>query len=226
MQMIVRKFFSFIVGLIIFSGLPFIGWGLNDINGFIHNPFRLTYIIMMAVLSVLVVIFVPEEGRSRGEGKKLVKRQKISLLFLQILPPLIILLSPFFDHRGIAVFRESSSIRFIGLILSFSGFIIMNWSVMVLGRQFSVDVTIQEDHKLVTNGPYKYIRHPRYSGIVVFFSGISLIFLSWISLAIVLLLIFVLLWRISDEEKLMQQEFGKGWEKYKKRTFSLIPFIY
>jgi protein-S-isoprenylcysteine O-methyltransferase Ste14 len=221
-----RKFFSFIVGLIIFSVLPLIGWGLNDIKGFIHNPFRLTYVIMMAVLSVLVVIFVPNEGRSQGEGIKMIKRQKISLLFLQIVPPLIVLLSPFFDHRGIAVFGENSSIRLIGLILSFTGFLFMNWSVMILGKQFSVDVTIQEDHKLVTGGPYKFIRHPRYLGIIVFFAGISLIFLSWISLLLVLFLMAVLLWRIRDEEKLMHQEFEKSWEDYKKRTFSLIPFIY
>jgi protein-S-isoprenylcysteine O-methyltransferase Ste14 len=117
---------------------------------------------MMAVLSVFVVIFVPNEGRSRGEGKKLVKRQKISLLFLQIIPPLIILLSPFFEHSGIGLFNENNIMRLIGFVLSFLGFILMNWSVMVLGRQFSVDVTIQDDHKLVTKGPYKYIRHPRY----------------------------------------------------------------
>jgi protein-S-isoprenylcysteine O-methyltransferase Ste14 len=114
----------------------------------------------------------------------------------------------------------------VGLILSLSGFLLMNWSVIILGKQFSVDVTIQDNHKLITNGSYKYIRHPRYSGIIVFFTGISLIFLSWISLIIVLLLILVLLWRIGDEEKLMQLEFNKDWEAYKKRTFSLIPYIY
>jgi protein-S-isoprenylcysteine O-methyltransferase Ste14 len=181
---------------------------------------------MMAIVSVFVVIFVPDEGRSHGEGKKLVKRQKLSLLFLQIIPPLIILLSQFFDHRGIALFHENNILRSTGLILSFTGFLFMNWSVMVLGKQFSVDVTIQDDHKLITKGPYRYIRHPRYLGIIIFFTGIPLVFLSWSSLIMVLFLVIVLLWRIMDEEKLMQEEFKKDWEDYKKRTFSLIPFIY
>jgi protein-S-isoprenylcysteine O-methyltransferase Ste14 len=224
--MLVKKLVSFLVGVMIFSVLPFIGWGLNDISGFIHNPYRLAFVILMAVFSVFVVIFVPNEGRSRGEGKKLVKRQKLSLLFLQIIPPLIILLSPFFDHRGIGVFNENSSLRLIGLILSFTGFSFMNWSVMVLGKQFSVDVTIQEDHKLITKGPYKYIRHPRYLGIIVYFAGVSLVFLSQVSMILLVVLLFVLLWRIRDEEDLMRKEFKKDWEDYRQRTFALIPFIY
>jgi protein-S-isoprenylcysteine O-methyltransferase Ste14 len=224
--MILRKITSFLVGVIIFSFLPLIGWGLNDISGFIQNPFRLAYIIMMAILSVFVVIFVPNEGRSRGEGKKLVKRQKISLLFLQIIPPFIVLLSPFFERRGIGLFKENDIIRLSALVISFLGFILMNWSVMVLGRQFSVDVTIQDDHKLVTNGPYKYIRHPRYLGIIVFFTGVSLVFLSQFSMILTLVLLLVLLWRIKDEEDLMRREFKKNWEEYKKRTYSLIPFVF
>lgn len=221
-----KKFFSFITGFIIFSGLPFLGWGLGDINGFIRNPYKVVFIVMMTILSVFVVIFVSNEGKGYGEGEKLVKRQKISLLCLQVVPPLIILVSPFFDRHRIAVFNEHDSIRIIILILSLLGFILMNWSVMVLGRHFSIDVTIQDNHKLIKTGPYKVIRHPRYLGIIVFFTGISLVFLSWLSLTFVLFLVIVLLWRIKDEEKLMHQEFKEDWEDYKKSTFALIPFIY
>lgn len=221
-----KKFISFIIGVVIFSGLPLIGWGLKDISGFAQNPYRLAFIFMMAILSVFVVIFMPNEGRSQGKGKKLIKRQNFSLAFLQIAPTLIVLISPYFDHHRIAVFNENNNTRIIGLILTFIGFIFMNWSTIVLGKQFSVDITIQENHKLITIGPYKYIRHPRYLGTIVFFFGISMIFLSWISLIIVFLLILVLLWRIGDEEKLMHQEFKTEWENYKKRTFSLLPYIY
>lgn len=221
-----RKILSFFFGAIIFSGLPFLGWGLNDLNGFIQNPYRLAYILMMVILSILVVVFVPNQGQSYGEGEKLVKRQKLSLLLLQIVPLFIILLSAYSDRHGIGVFDESNKLRLIGLILSLLGFLFMNWSMIILGRQFSVDVTIQDNHKLITNGPYKYLRHPRYFGILVFFSGISVIFLAWISLLLVLFLMLILLWRIGDEEKLMHQEFGNDWLDYKKRTYSLIPFIY
>jgi len=221
-----KKLISFFVGLIIFCVLPVVGWGPGDIAGFIRDPFRLAFILMMAIMSLFVVILVPNEGRGYGEGKKLVRKQKIAILILQIVPLFDILLSPFCDHHRIAVFDESGYIRLAGLLLSFAGFFIMNWSVMVLGKQFSVDVTIQEDHRLVTSGPYRYIRNPRYSGILLFLAGIPVVFLAWIPLILDFLLIFVLLWRIRDEEKLMQEEFGKEWEEYKTRTRSLIPCIY
>ncbi|MBE0649701.1 MAG: isoprenylcysteine carboxylmethyltransferase family protein [Bacteroidales bacterium] len=221
-----RKLFSLIVGIIIFSGLPLLGWGIYDFTGFIQNPYRLAYICMMAVLSVLVVIFVPNEGRGEGEGVSLVKKHKFSLLFLQIVPTLVILFSPLFDRRSIAVLCNGNNIRAIGLIITFLGYMMMNWSVLVLGRQFSVDVTLQENHKLITRGPYKYIRHPRYLGIITFFGGIPLIFNTWIPLTLILLTIIVLRWRISDEEKMMKQEFTLDWDSYKKRSWRLIPFLY
>jgi len=221
-----KRIASLISGIIIFTGLPLTGWGLGDIQGFIQNPYRLAYILIMSLLTVLVVIFVPNEGRSQGKGEKLVKKQKLSLLFLQILPVAIILLSPYCDHHQVAVFHESNSIRISGLLLTLAGFILMNWSVLALGKQFSINVTIQKNHQLITIGPYKYIRHPRYAGIIVFFGGVTLTFLSLISLIIVFFLFLVLIWRIKDEEKLMHEEFKEEWEEYTKKTFSLIPFVY
>jgi protein-S-isoprenylcysteine O-methyltransferase Ste14 len=221
-----KKVLSLFAGLLIFSGLPLIGWGLRDLNGFVENPIRLTFIIMMAVLSIGVVLFVPNEGRGYAVGTKTVKRQKLSLLFLQIVPPLVLLISPFTDHQQVGVFNECNFFRMIGIAVSFIGFVFMNWSIIILGKQFSVDVTIRENHVLITNGPYAYIRHPRYLGIIVFFIGIPLVFLSWVSLSLTFSLVIVLLWRIGDEEKLMHDEFKQDWEDYKKRTYSLIPFIY
>lgn len=221
-----KKLLSLLTGLIIFCILPFIGWGIHDLSGFIRCPYRLSFIVMMAVLSVVVVLVVPNEGRGYGEGQKLIMRQKLTIRFLQIVPVLILLISPFFDRHRIGIFNESDAIRVIGIILSLIGFLMMNWSVTILGRQFSVDVTIQENHQLITTGPYKYIRHPRYLGIIVFLTGIPIVFLSWIPLILDLILIILLLWRISDEEKLMLQEFQSDWEAYKKRTCALLPFIY
>jgi protein-S-isoprenylcysteine O-methyltransferase Ste14 len=223
-----RKVVSFFVGIVFFGLLPVIGWSIYDIGGFLSNPYRLLFLIMMSALSLLVVIFVPNEGRGYGQGesKKLIKRQKLTILALQIIPLLIVIISPYFDRNHILTFNENSIIRFMGLLFTFIGFSLMNWSIIVLGKQFSVNVTIQKDHKLITRGPYKYIRHPRYLGIIVFLTGIPLVFISIIPLFLDLLLIIVLIWRIKDEEKLMSQEFKEEWEKYKGTTNSLIPLVY
>jgi protein-S-isoprenylcysteine O-methyltransferase Ste14 len=223
-----RKVVSFFVGIVLFSLLPVVGWGVYDIDGYMGNPYRLLFVIMMATFSLLVVIFVPNEGRGYGDGqsKKLVQRQKLTILLLQIAPLLIVILSPYFDRNHFLTFNENRLIRFTGLLLTFIGFFLMNWSIIVLGKQFSVNVTIQNDHKLITIGPYNCIRHPRYLGIIIFLTGIPLTFLSIIPLIMDVLLLFVLIWRIKDEEDLMSQEFKDEWSKYRKTTYSLFPFIY
>ncbi len=180
----------------------------------------------MAFLSLLVILFVPNEGKGYGEGKSPLKKHRISLLILQIVPSLLVLLSPLSDRTGICTFPESNGLRLAGLILTSAGFVWMNLAIMALGKQFSVDVTIQEGHRLVTSGPYKYIRHPRYLGIIVFLTGISLVFRSWMAILIVVFVTGVLIWRVLDEEKLMAAEFPDEWKEYKKRSRALIPFIW
>jgi protein-S-isoprenylcysteine O-methyltransferase Ste14 len=221
-----RKIFSLIVGVIFFIALPIIAWGLNDFKGYFNNPARLGYVIIMIVMMILVVIFVPEEGRSRGKGIKTDKLHNFSLALIQIFTILIVILSPFSDRNGFVQFPENLMIRFLGLGLTIFGYFLMNWSVIALGRQFSVNVTLQEDHKLITNGPYSLIRHPRYLGILIFFTGISFIFLSVIGLILMVITFIILIWRIRDEEKLMHSEFKEEWEEYRKRTYYILPYIY
>ncbi len=95
-----------------------------------------------------------------------------------------------------------------------------------LGKQFSIEVSIQEDHKLIQTGPYSLIRHPRYLGIVLFFIGFSFIFQSLIAICLVVALSFVLIWRIFTEEALMRQKFGEEWDEYCKKTWRICPFVF
>ena len=102
----------------------------------------------------------------------------------------------------------------------------MTWAQVRLGRQFSVQVTLQEDHALITDGPYRFLRHPRYLGIILFSTGISMIFRSAAGLGLVVLITAVLIWRIVDEETLLHRQFGEAWEVYRRRTRRLVPWIY
>jgi protein-S-isoprenylcysteine O-methyltransferase Ste14 len=104
--------------------------------------------------------------------------------------------------------------------------VIVFWSGIALGRLYSAEVTIQKDHQLITDGPYRYIRHPRYAGGIIYALGFALLFRSWIGFAALILALGVFMLRIRDEEALMQAEFGQEWEAYCKRSWRLIPFIY
>jgi len=177
-------------------------------------------------MQTVVVLLLPEAGKGSGSGKSPVRRQRLALVILQVLSLVLVLGAPFCDRRSIAVLENSDASRYVGLLLYLSGMILIHWAEMVLGRQFSVDVTIQEGHRLITNGPYRSLRHPRYLGILIFSVGIALVFRSGIALLLDVVLALVLVWRIHDEETLMHQQFGGEREAYCKRSWRLIPFVY
>jgi protein-S-isoprenylcysteine O-methyltransferase Ste14 len=145
---------------------------------------------------------------------------------LQVISLAIVIGAAYSDRRGAGTFGEGNAIRTLGLVLFVVGFAAMNWAEATLGKQFSVQVTIQDGHMLVTEGLYRYVRHPRYLGIIVYSVGLSVVFRSWLTLVLVAVLIGVLLWRIHDEEALMRQEFGVEWQSYASRSWRLVPFVY
>lgn len=226
MKNFIRLFLFFVVGTFIFTGVPLLSWGVSDAEAYFASRTRMLYTIIMAFSTLLAVIFVPQQGRDETRGVKLVARQKLAVLLLQILSILCVIVPPISDKNSFMVIGNESLIRPLGLILTAGGFLLMNLAILALGKQFSVDVTIQKGHELVTKGPYSVIRHPRYLGIILFFSGISLVFRSFISLVLVFLTALVLIWRIFDEEKLMRSEFSGQWDDYAKRSSRLIPFLY
>jgi len=226
MLIAVRAAIKLFFGIVIFAGLPLLGWGVNDLWGFISDPVRLGYIVIVVLLQLFIVIKLPEVGSNRAKGKKIVRGQRLAVLLLQVLSLAIVIAAPYCDRRNIAVMGQAEIVRYIGLVLFAIGFIGTTWAEASLGKQFSVQVEIQDSHKLVTDGPYRYLRHPRYLGIMLFTIGNSLIFRSWLALILVAALALVLIWRIQDEEALMHQQFGFEWEAYSQRSWRLIPFVY
>ncbi len=221
-----QNIFYFIIGSLVFVGVPVVAWGVGDVGAYFANIQRTLYSILMTAATLLVVIFVPNQGRGYKSGEKLIVRQKLAVLYLQAASILLLVISPIADKHAFLSIGTGAILRTSGLLLTMVGYFLMSWSIMVLGKQFSVDVTIQKDHELITKRPYSLIRHPRYLGIIIFLSGISLVFNSWLSIIMVVLTIVVLLWRISDEEKLMQEEFSEKWNDYVRQTKRLIPYVY
>jgi len=226
MSLAARIAITFLMGALIFIGLPLLGWGYGDFSGFIENPARLGYLVAVIVLNAIAAIRIPEIGKTRAPAKKTVDRQHLMVVFMQVVSVAIVLIGAFGDRRSIATFEEATVLRWIGLCLYIIGFWLMHTAELHLGRHFTVEVSVQEGHTLVTDGPYRKIRHPRYLGIIGFALGLSLLFRSWLALVLAATVIPVVLWRIRDEEALLHEEFGKEWEEYVARTWRLIPGIF
>jgi protein-S-isoprenylcysteine O-methyltransferase Ste14 len=226
MSRILGSAIKLLMGVILFVGLPLVGWGVTDLQGFVGHPARLAYVVLVILLQVGVVIKFPDVGRGSGEGKQIVRRQRVAVLLLQVLSLAIVLAAPYSDRWDVVALGELTIVRYLGLVLFAFGFILMNWAEVSLGKQFSVQVTLQEGHRLVIDGLYRYLRHPRYLGIIVFNVGIALVYRSGLAFMLIAALVGVLLWRMHDEEMLMRQAFEEEWESYSKRSWRLIPFVY
>ena len=226
MGMLSQTVFAVIIGSIIFVGLPILGWGIADVQGFIAHPARVGYIVICILLQIVVAVYFPGAGRSGNKGEKLIRRQQVAVFLLQVFSLAMVLVSPFTDARSIASIDAWDLIRYFGLGVFAGGFLLMNWSAAILGKQFSVQVTIQAQHQLVMSGPYKRIRHPRYLGIILFNLGIGLVFRSWLGILLTALIALTLLWRIHDEEELMHQTFEADWKTYANQSWRLVPFLW
>jgi protein-S-isoprenylcysteine O-methyltransferase Ste14 len=118
-------------------------------------------------------------------------------------------------------------IPYIGLFLIVSEMIFRFISILSLGRFFTVDVTIRNNHKIKKDGIYRLIRHPSYTGSILSFIGFGISLNNWISLLIICLpVIIAMLNRIKIEEKLLVDQFGIEYTNYMKKTFRLVPWIY
>jgi protein-S-isoprenylcysteine O-methyltransferase Ste14 len=112
-----------------------------------------------------------------------------------------------------------------GVILCIAGIAFLVWARQCLGKNWSQTVAVKIDHELVTSGPYRYVRHPMYSGGLVAVIGSAIVSGgAWIFLVIILGALF--LWRVGAEDKLMGQQFPDEYPDYKRRTKALIPFVW
>lgn len=100
------------------------------------------------------------------------------------------------------------------------------YAILTLGRYFTAAVIIQQQQPVVQHGPYRLIRHPSYSGVLVIVVGIGLMTGNWVSLcAITTSFLISVLYRIPIEEQELRRSLEK-YEEYMQRTKRLIPFIY
>lgn len=118
--------------------------------------------------------------------------------------------------------RQQIALIFFGL-----GLWIRYGAVMSLGRFFTTQVTIQLEHQLVSNGLYRWIRHPAYTGLLIAFAAAGFAMGDVMALLTLTIPTFVALnFRISIEEKILEKKFGSGYRDYQNKTWKLLPWLY
>jgi len=114
-----------------------------------------------------------------------------------------------------------------GVILMAAGIFVRQWAIFTLGRYFTVDVRVHEGQRVVDGGPYRWVRHPSYSGLIMFFVGLGLAVTDWASLAIFAIVPTVgLLVRIRAEERALLAGLGDDYRSYAASRRRLLPGVW
>jgi protein-S-isoprenylcysteine O-methyltransferase Ste14 len=110
----------------------------------------------------------------------------------------------------------------LGLILAVGGTLFAIWSRRQLGRNWSGAVTIKVDHELIRSGPYRYIRHPIYTGLLALYLGVALISGRLQGVLSVALVSIGYARKIRQEERALRDQFGTAWDDYRRHTRALL----
>lgn len=126
-----------------------------------------------------------------------------------------------------AVIRPTSVAFAAGIGLFLAGFGMRRWSEMTLGRYFTFAVMTSEDQPVITNGPYRIVRHPGYSGVLLVVTGAGAVSGNWVGLgAFTVLVLLPLLYRIHVEEDALVRSLGNAYGSYAAQHKRLVPLIW
>jgi protein-S-isoprenylcysteine O-methyltransferase Ste14 len=115
---------------------------------------------------------------------------------------------------------------YLGVAVMAAGIVFRQWAIAVLGRFFSGVIGVQDQQTVVKSGPYRWIRHPSYTGVLIFVVGMGFALQSWAAvLANVAIFAIAYGSRIIIEEKVLVKELGEDYVEYRKHTKRVIPYL-
>lgn len=121
---------------------------------------------------------------------------------------------------------QVSALPWIGLAIDAAGCAFAIWARFYIGRNWSSDITLKEDHELMRSGPYGIVRHPIYTGLLVGILGTAIGIGELRGLLALLLALAAWRHKANQEERLMVQQFGSAYESYRRKVKGLVPFVW
>jgi protein-S-isoprenylcysteine O-methyltransferase len=192
---------------------------------------RLSGILGLIYLISEVLLSVTRRSRSKTGEKQ--DRSTLGMIWVVIA---VSIAAGMFVARSISLragvvglfdFPESGWIPVAAVAFFAVGLVVRWWAIVTLGRFFTVDVTIEKDHELVQRGPFRWVRHPSYTGVLLAFVGWATTLGNWVAMAVVLVPIFIaFLIRMNVEEEALQRALGEQYAAYIRRTKRLVPGVY
>ena len=206
--------------------------GVGECRGAWHKRlYTLVIVSMRLSLIVGLIYFVSEvllsiTRRSRSATGTKQDRSTLSVLWLVIMISISAGVFVAGNWRAGAL-PYGRMFAAAGVVLFAAGLVFRWLAIITLGRFFTVDVTIERDHELVERGPFRWVRHPSYTGVLLAFVGLALTLRNWGAILVVVVPIFIaFVRRMNVEEDALGTALGEKYGEYMRRTKRLIPGVY
>jgi protein-S-isoprenylcysteine O-methyltransferase Ste14 len=211
------------LALLIFS-IIFASWGFDNIAGLLAHPAR-AILIFLLLLQFLIFLVLPWAWMLSRLPKQPIDDDNMLIPFMGAMGVLLFLMiSPFSDrHEWVPLWGGDIS-RYIGAFLLMVGIFLTVWAYIHIYKTLKMQSKNDLECRLITDGPYKFIRHPRDLGGILIFIAIPLVFLSSIGLTLAVISSAGLFERIAREERILEEQFKDEWKKYTETTKCLIPW--
>lgn len=184
----------------------------------------MAYVIPALWLAWLLYWLVAARG-----GKPVARSESVVSRLVYTVPILAgsaLLIHPAWRGIGGPMLPRGPWLGWGGLALVIAGLALTVWARRHLAGNWSGIVTLKEGHELIRSGPYRWLRHPIYSGLILALIGTTLTIDRWAALAGLVLLTAGFLRKLVLEERLLQGAFGAAYRDYRAETWRLVPGLW
>jgi len=125
-----------------------------------------------------------------------------------------------------AITSARTFLFWLGILLIYAGIAFRLYAIGVLGASFTTTVAVAPEQTVIETGPYRLIRHPSYTGLLITLLGLGLSSTNWLSLLVLMgCALLGLSYRIHVEEHVLKEHLGQQYQEYMRHTKRLIPFV-
>jgi protein-S-isoprenylcysteine O-methyltransferase Ste14 len=194
--------------------------------------FRIAFLILLVALLAMRLYFMIKVRRSGGQlmpDEQAVKREGGRGILIIRMGMFFALMAFLVMYIAGAAWIDSFQFylpdwsRWTGFVLGIISLIFWTWTQIHLDTQWSAQLQLKKNHHLVTSGPYAYIRHPLYLGMIGWAVSLSLLTANWIFVAVCVLSIVGVVGRVPKEEQMMIEAFGDEYRAYMQHTGRFFP---
>ena len=196
-----------------------------------ESIFRIAFWVLLAGVFVMRMYFalqvrragervMPDHEAVKREGRGMFAVRVV--LFILLLGWLVLYaINP--TWLGVLSAPFPDWLRWVGFALGLASLGFWSWTQVALGKEWSPQLQLREEHHLVTRGPYNQIRHPLYTAMFGYGAGLALVTANWVFVVLAVAVIAGLFARVPKEEQMMIGEFGEEYKAYMQRTGRFFP---